>query len=295
VSRQARGYDAAYQRERAGVLGRPCEIRLPGCTEIATTADYTRALRDASRAKAEPKPAPAAVAEVGRAKADAAPATGKSGRPKPETKAEKAMRVPIVRTGQSEVGGAESQAALRERVRANGGSLPANAEAEPPAPRNGRRSKADEAVETAVSELAAGLEAQAADEITREPETLGVNRGERERSEEVRSPSREADCERTDVAALLDRGWKQVTPRQRAVLDEVLDHHTDARPEWAAAIIRSTPAEQDPLAAVMTAERERQRAERERVDREDAAWRETKEREAREAKEAYERLFASQS
>jgi len=125
---------------------------------------YMRALRTASRA-----------AKGEKAPADAAPAKAKPARLKPETKGEKAMRVPIVRSGSD----AEAQATLRERVRAAGGSLPANAEAEPPTPRNGRRSKARDAdVDTAVSEDIGGLEAQAAEEIAREPETLGVNRGE---------------------------------------------------------------------------------------------------------------------
>lgn len=38
-----RGHDAEYDRARAELLAGgpwPCELRLPGCTGIATTADY---------------------------------------------------------------------------------------------------------------------------------------------------------------------------------------------------------------------------------------------------------------
>jgi len=41
VSRQARGYDRAYERERALLLGRPCALRLAGCTGTAKTAQHT--------------------------------------------------------------------------------------------------------------------------------------------------------------------------------------------------------------------------------------------------------------
>jgi len=41
VSRQARGYDATYEQDRAELLGGPCAMRLPGCTGIATTAQHT--------------------------------------------------------------------------------------------------------------------------------------------------------------------------------------------------------------------------------------------------------------
>jgi len=35
-----RGYDAAYRRERARLIGQRCELGLPGCTIVATTADH---------------------------------------------------------------------------------------------------------------------------------------------------------------------------------------------------------------------------------------------------------------
>ncbi len=41
VPRQQRGYDAAYGRQRALLLGLPCAMRLPGCTGVATTAQHT--------------------------------------------------------------------------------------------------------------------------------------------------------------------------------------------------------------------------------------------------------------
>ena len=41
VPRRLRGYDAGYERERALLLGRPCVLRLPGCTGVATTAQHT--------------------------------------------------------------------------------------------------------------------------------------------------------------------------------------------------------------------------------------------------------------
>lgn len=40
LSRQARGYDRAYQRGRRMLLGLPCALALPGCTGVATTADH---------------------------------------------------------------------------------------------------------------------------------------------------------------------------------------------------------------------------------------------------------------
>lgn len=41
VNRQARGYDRPYERERATLLGRPCAMRLAGCTGVADTAQHT--------------------------------------------------------------------------------------------------------------------------------------------------------------------------------------------------------------------------------------------------------------
>lgn len=41
LARQDRGYDADYDRDRAELLGLPCEMGLPGCTGIADTAQHT--------------------------------------------------------------------------------------------------------------------------------------------------------------------------------------------------------------------------------------------------------------
>lgn len=82
--------------------------------------------------------------------------------------------------------------------------------------------------------------------------------------------------ERADVQALRDRGWKRVTKAQRAVLDEVLARHDVTGPAFAAEVIRNTPADADPLAAVMAADRMWQDAERRKADARDADWQATK-------------------
>lgn len=83
-------------------------------------------------------------------------------------------------------------------------------------------------------------------------------------------------AERTDIAALLDRGWKRVTKAQRRVLDEVLERHDLTGSEFAAAAIRATPADKDPLEAVMAADRMWQDAQQRRVAAEEASWAATK-------------------
>lgn len=42
VPRQLRGHGAEYERARRELAGEPCALRLPGCTGISTSADYTR-------------------------------------------------------------------------------------------------------------------------------------------------------------------------------------------------------------------------------------------------------------
>lgn len=44
VPRQARGHGVVYDRtvRRIRAEGQRCELRLPGCTGVATSADYTR-------------------------------------------------------------------------------------------------------------------------------------------------------------------------------------------------------------------------------------------------------------
>ncbi len=50
VSRQARGYDPGYEATRRGFQGQQCELRLPGCTGAATSADhYEHGLRPACK------------------------------------------------------------------------------------------------------------------------------------------------------------------------------------------------------------------------------------------------------
>ncbi len=40
VPRQRRGYDAAHDRARLAMRGRPCELRYSGCTGLATVRDH---------------------------------------------------------------------------------------------------------------------------------------------------------------------------------------------------------------------------------------------------------------
>lgn len=77
--------------------------------------------------------------------------------------------------------------------------------------------------------------------------------------------------DRPDVQALRDRGWKRVTAKQRAVLDEVLARHDVTGPSFAAEVIKATPKDRDPLTAVMDADRRWQAAERARAEAEEVA------------------------
>ena len=104
----------------------------------------------------------------------------------------------------------------------------------------------------------------------------------RQRNRQKRFSSRDARDERADVDALLER-WPRVTTAQRATLDEVLDRHDVNGPAWAADIIRATPPDADPFAAVMAADRSWQREQRDRVAAEERAWAETKATEGRDA------------
>lgn len=91
--------------------------------------------------------------------------------------------------------------------------------------------------------------------------------------------------ERADIAALRARGWKRITKPQRAVLDEVLERHDVTGPEFAAEVIRHTPDDQDPLAAVMAADRMWQQRQRKRADDDERDWDEAKAEERRRATE----------
>lgn len=88
--------------------------------------------------------------------------------------------------------------------------------------------------------------------------------------------SRARADERADIAALLERGWKRVTKAQRRVLDELLERHDVTGPAFAAEVIRATPADKDPLEAVMAADRLWQDAQRRKADADEAAWAATK-------------------
>lgn len=94
-------------------------------------------------------------------------------------------------------------------------------------------------------------------------------------TESLRRESR-ATSDRPDVDALRDRGWKRVTAKQRAVLDEVLARHDVTGPTFAAEVIRATPADADPLEAVMTADRMWQDSQRRKADADEATWQATK-------------------
>lgn len=76
--------------------------------------------------------------------------------------------------------------------------------------------------------------------------------------------------ERADIQALLDRGWRQVTEGQRAILDEVLEQHDVTGPEWAAQLIRETPANVDPLDRVKRAHTAWQWQHRQEADAQEA-------------------------
>lgn len=106
--------------------------------------------------------------------------------------------------------------------------------------------------------------------------TNGISHGE------DRSPS----AVREDIAALLERpGWTKVTRAQRKVLNEVLVRHDVTGARFAAEVIRNTPADRDPLEAVMAADRMWQDAERRRVEAEEQAWQREKAGERAEAGE----------
>jgi hypothetical protein len=97
-------------------------------------------------------------------------------------------------------------------------------------------------------------------------------------TESLRRESR-ATSDRPDVQALRDRGWKRVTAKQRAVLDEVLGRHDVTGAEFAAQAIRATPPDADPLEAVMSADRMWQASQRSKADADEAGWQATKAKE----------------
>jgi hypothetical protein len=97
--------------------------------------------------------------------------------------------------------------------------------------------------------------------------------------------------DRRDVAALLERGWRRVTPAQLAVLDEIAARHDVAGHAYAAEIIRNTDPDSDPLEAVKAADRRYQDERRRQADLEEKASEAAK----RQERAAAERLFAAPS
>lgn len=91
-------------------------------------------------------------------------------------------------------------------------------------------------------------------------------------TERISSGENPGARERADVQALLDRGWPKVTRAQRKVLDELLTRHDMTGPAFAAEVIRLTPPDRDPLAAVMDADRLWQDAQRAKTEADEAAW-----------------------
>lgn len=107
----------------------------------------------------------------------------------------------------------------------------------------------------------------------REPTRSGAANVERRTRTENESLHEEDSStnghERADIAALKDRGWPKVSRAQRKVLNEILARHDVTGPEFAAAAIRATPPDRDPLDAVMTADRLWQDAQRRQADAEE--------------------------
>jgi hypothetical protein len=94
-----------------------------------------------------------------------------------------------------------------------------------------------------------------------------------------------APPERADVAALLEAGFRRVTPKQRTVLDEIADRHRRRGDDgsWFAVEQIAGRGEADPLRAVIAADKAEQADNRRRADDEDSIWAATKERDRREA------------
>jgi hypothetical protein len=95
-----------------------------------------------------------------------------------------------------------------------------------------------------------------------------------------------------DVAELLER-WSKVTALQRRTLEEIADRHDLTGREWAAAIIRETPPDRDPLEAVLEADRRWQDERRTALEAEEAAWQRDKEAERTSSSLAVSRLVSS--
>jgi hypothetical protein len=98
--------------------------------------------------------------------------------------------------------------------------------------------------------------------------------------------------ERADITALHDRGWKRVSPKQRALLDEVAARHDTTGHAFAASVIEATAPDADPLAMVMQADAQWQDAQRRRAAAEEEAWASTKAEDREQANGAVDRVEA---
>jgi hypothetical protein len=121
---------------------------------------------------------------------------------------------------------------------------------------------------------------------TEDRDPLSANAGTRgsARRRTPRSSREAAEAGLPDVAALLEV-WPKVSAAQLRTLAEIADRHDRTGREWAAAIVRETPAGADPLEAVLVADRKWQaerRAELEAEAEAEAAWQRAKEAEREE-------------
>lgn len=73
------------------------------------------------------------------------------------------------------------------------------------------------------------------------------------RQDETRFAAREVDDNRPDLEAFLVVRRRPPTPKQRRLLDEVMDRHDLTGPEWAADLIYKHP--DDPIGAVLEADK----------------------------------------
>jgi hypothetical protein len=118
---------------------------------------------------------------------------------------------------------------------------------------------------------------------------LNVERGTKNGSSPDGRGSKNRDSpappERADVAALLEAGFRRVTPKQRTVLDEIADRHRRRGDDgsWFAVEQIAGRGEPDPLRAVIAADKAEQADNRRRVEDEESIWAATKERDRREA------------
>lgn len=104
---------------------------------------------------------------------------------------------------------------------------------------------------------------------------------------EIESPrDSPATPERADIQVLLEGGYRRVTAKQRAVLDEIADRHRRKGDDgsWFAVKTIATAADDvDPLRAVIVADKAEQAANRRRIAEDESIWATTKQRDRAEA------------